>query len=274
MSDDHAGPALDPDDLDISKSEYVRPLGENRYVVSAGARPPRVPPVTESERSDDTAQGSPDDTGSTEPTDATTPAETQADTATTGTPTAGSSDRTSRPASPQTPQDNTPEPTPDTGVSPQSGPPTTPPKQDATPRQGVKRGAPSRDGSPSTDSDDIDAAAVGRWLAESLSNTEFAYGFDATLSVEDEAVRHRMVSNDVTTTFETLALWFARAAAGDDADVPPERALGILLAEMDGEVTLPAAGLRKALDHHDLDPDDSIADLLAAVDRDGGLTLD
>lgn len=261
MSDDHA-PVLDPDDLDISKSEYVREIGQNRYVVSAGGRPPRAP---RSEASDEPAPAEPDQSDEPSTADASASAETTETLPRGEQPTEsepqGRSERSTEPDASRQPTS-----------SDDADHPHEPPKRDATPRQGVKRGAPSRGGGAGTDSGEVDAAAVGRWLAESLSDTAFEYGFDATLSVDDETTRHRMVSNDVSTTFETLALWFARSAAGDD--MPPERALGILLAEMDGEVTLPTAALQRAVARHGLSAEDSIGDLVAAAERENGLRLD
>ncbi|WP_129115110.1 DUF7500 family protein [Halegenticoccus tardaugens] len=113
---------------------------------------------------------------------------------------------------------------------------------------------------------DVDAAAVGRWLAGSLSHDGFAYGFDATLKVDGSISRHRLVSNDVAATFETLLLWYARQV-GDDT--PPEKVLGILLAESDLPIALPPRALHAVLRHYGLDRDDPIADLLAAVGDDG-----
>ncbi|QLG61017.1 DUF7500 family protein [Halorarum salinum] len=256
MTDDVGDPALDPDDLDISKSEYVRELGEDRYVVSPGRAPPREPRSEPAE----------------EPRPADRPTESSRSDASAGTPAAESPPRPVDDREDST--DTTTKPEPSRTGEPTDGEvdPSDPPKRDATPRTDVKRGAPSRRTSRDDASAEVDAAAVGRWLAESLADAEFEYGFDATLSIEDEAVRHRMVSNDVTTTFETLALWFSRAAAGEG--MTPERALGILLAEMDAGVTLPAVALRRAVDRHGLTAEDSIGDLLRAAEEEDGLTLE
>jgi hypothetical protein len=80
-----------------------------------------------------------------------------------------------------------------------------------------------------------------------------------------------MVSNDVTTTFETLVTWFAHNAGGD---TPPERVLGLLLSEADTSVELPPDLIRKAAVEHDLSADDSIGDLLRAVKEDGSITME
>ncbi|QHS17080.1 hypothetical protein GWK26_07950 [haloarchaeon 3A1-DGR] len=112
---------------------------------------------------------------------------------------------------------------------------------------------------------------VSRWLAASFEGDGFAYGFDATLSVDDEVVRHRMVSNDVTAAFETLLTWFTRHAA---SEAPPDEALGILVAAAELPVQYPPGTLERYLDRHDLDPEDSIADLLRVAEAHGGLRID
>ncbi|WP_313692661.1 DUF7500 family protein [Halorarum halobium] len=280
MSDDHAAPALDPDDLDISRSEYVRELGEDRYVVSAGGGPPRAPRSGEpDEQRDATEDRTPERSGEQRTRSVAEEAEARVDVAPSDPKQGGGNEPGNRPESGSARS----EPGGTGGATDaDAGSPTSPPKRAAEPRRGVKRGAPTgrnagseTDPAPGTGTKtggDVDAAAVGRWLAESLSDTEYAYGFDATVTMNDEATRHRMVSNDVSAVFETLALWFARSAGGDD--MPPERALAILLAEMEAEVTLPTVALEDAVARHGLSAEDSIGDLLAAAERENGLTLE
>lgn len=117
----------------------------------------------------------------------------------------------------------------------------------------------------------VDGRAVSRWLAESFENDGFTHGFDATVKVDGTVNRHRMVSNEVTATFETLVLWYARQVAGS---TPPEEALGLLLAESDIPVQYPTPCLRRLLGTLDLTPQDSVADLLAAVEAEGGFTVE
>lgn len=119
--------------------------------------------------------------------------------------------------------------------------------------------------------DGVDSTAVSRWLANSFNDNGFSHGFDATVKVDGTVNRHRMVSNDVATTFETLVLWYARQVAGS---TPPEEALGLLLAESDLPVEFPLPCLKRSLSQYDLSPDDSIADLVAAVEAAGGFTVE
>jgi hypothetical protein len=118
---------------------------------------------------------------------------------------------------------------------------------------------------------EVDGTAVSRWLAASFQDDGFTHGFDATVKVDGIVNRHRMVSNDVTATFETLVLWYARQVAGT---TPPEEALGLLLANSDLPVQFPTACLHRLLQNLDLAPDDDIRHLLTAVEEAGGLTIE
>jgi len=103
-------------------------------------------------------------------------------------------------------------------------------------------------------------------LAAAVGAVDVRYGFDVTAALGGEPRQTALFTNDVAVAFEHLVTWFA-AGVGDDT--PVEQALGILLAELDGSVRYPAASLRDYLDANDLDPDDSIADLLAVADASG-----
>lgn len=124
-------------------------------------------------------------------------------------------------------------------------------------------GGPSGDG--------VRAEDVSRWLTGSFRDDGFTYGFDATLSVGDDVVRHRMVSNDVTTTFDTLLTWFSRNVG---ETTPPAEVLGILFAASNTPVQYPPGTLERYVADHDLSPDDSIADLLEVAEAHGGLRID
>lgn len=117
----------------------------------------------------------------------------------------------------------------------------------------------------------VTAETVSRWLTDSFRDDGFTYGFDATLSVGDDVVRHRMVSNDVTTTFDTLLTWFSRNVG---ETTPPAEVLGILFAASEMPVQYPPGTLERYVADHDLSPDDSIADLLEVAEAHGGLRID
>ncbi|MFC7069964.1 DUF7500 family protein [Halobaculum lipolyticum] len=328
MSDDapRGNPGVDPDDLDISKSEYVRELGDDRYVVSAGNRPPRAPREDDTDETDEGAADAAADAGDAgDAGDAAATRDHAADVATTaeavreglspedGPGAAGDAgDATSDPphssaagaatsadpaatepgaTDPVASDPNTaagtasdsgatrsstssPQAAGDEGLPGASGEPTgadAPSSADtgARPASHGRRGAPLAGGG-DADPGDLDADAVGQWLAASLANTEFTYGFDATLSLGDRTTRHRMVSDDLGEAFETLVTWFADTAGGDTAT---EDALGILLAGMDTGPRLSPADVRSAMAGLGVSRDDTVEDLLVALDRAGGLEL-
>lgn len=329
MSDDapRGNPGVDPDDLDISKSEYVRELGDDRYVVSPGRRQPQRPPAEEPSDAPE-SEDMPDDPAATTDTAANEPVDpdvaSTAESVREGLSPAdgpGAADTEANAASSSPPKTSSPPPTPNTSSSPPSssspsntsspsterttpnahgsgddvdgssrtpqspavgtddGLPEDPTSGDGRDADGeaaaserpashVRRGAPR--GEAAASPSDLDAGAVGEWLAASLADTEFAYGFDATLSLDGRTARHRMASDDVGETFETLVTWFADAAGGD---TEAEDALGILLAGMDTAPRLPANAVRSALAGLGVSRDDSVEDVLAALDEAGGLRL-
>ncbi|UIP00039.1 hypothetical protein Hbl1158_01315 [Halobaculum sp. CBA1158] len=331
MSDDapRGNPGVDPDDLDISESEYVRELGEDRYVVSAGSRPPRVgdragdadgdpdgdaapearqDPRTEDPRSEDAPDaaslaeaareglapdegpgaaavddGVADADAAAGPPAADTDTHAETDTGVrSGGGTADASARTdetapgaARPADAGLPDAGSSDAgSSDTGSS-DAGTARDRSTARDRPASHERRGAPRREDAGATDAGTadpaaLDAGAVGQWLAASLADSEFAYGFDATLSLNGRTARHRMASDDVGETFETLVTWFAGAAGGD---TPTEDALGILLAGMDNGPRVPPNAVRSALGRLGLSRDDSMEDLLEALEREGGLRL-
>jgi hypothetical protein len=116
----------------------------------------------------------------------------------------------------------------------------------------------------------LDRPTVRAWLAEDLDGTDSRYGFDMTASFADVVRHRRMVSNDVVTIFESLVLWYAQQI---DAETPVEEVLGILLWESNVPVRYPARSLERLVESTDLDPADSIADLLAAIEAEDGVQL-
>ncbi|WP_348613492.1 DUF7500 family protein [Halobaculum rarum] len=310
MSDDapRGNPSVDPDDLDISKSEYVRELGDDRYVVSPGRRQPQQPPAenrsdsaesehaSEDTRTTATTDAAADDPGDPDvastaesvreglsPAEGPGAADTEANAASSTTPSSGRTPPTEHDPSEDAPigdVDDSPRASQSAATSVDDGLPGDPTSDDGTdgddsaaaserPASHARRGAPR--GEAAGSSSDLDAGAVGEWLAASLADTEFAYGFDATLSLDGRTARHRMASDDVGETFETLATWFADAAGGDTAT---EDALGILLAGMGTAPRLPPNAVRSALAGLGVSRDDSVEDVLAAVDEAGGLRLE
>lgn len=116
----------------------------------------------------------------------------------------------------------------------------------------------------------IDERAVHDFLAEQFEESGSRYGFDITATFDGSIQQRQMVSNDVVTIFESLVLWYAQQI---DGKTPVEEVLGILLMEANVPVRYPPASLQRLLESTDLSPDDSIADLIAAVGNEDGFRL-
>jgi hypothetical protein len=112
----------------------------------------------------------------------------------------------------------------------------------------------------------VTEADVRQWLVEQFDATDSRYGFDVTATFDGSIEQRRMVSNDVVTIFESLVLWYAQQI---DSTTPVEEVLGILLMEANVPIRYPTASLQHVLESTDLDPEDSIADLAAAIEDDG-----
>jgi len=112
---------------------------------------------------------------------------------------------------------------------------------------------------------------VSRWLASSFDDDGFTYGIDATLHVDGETTRQRMVSNDVTATFDALVSWFA-ANAGPNSPTP--EALGLLLVAADTTVDVPPVAIKRFATSQGLTASDSIGDLVRAAEENGGFRIE
>lgn len=107
----------------------------------------------------------------------------------------------------------------------------------------------------------VSPEAARSLLARELGRTDANYGIDIVARFEGETVRHRTVSNDVVGTFENLVHWYARHVTDD---TPADEVIEILLREASfGTGADP--NLAELLEAHDLDREDSIADLVEAI---------
>jgi hypothetical protein len=111
---------------------------------------------------------------------------------------------------------------------------------------------------------------VHEWLAERMADSNARYGFDVTAKFDGEIDQQRLTSNDIVTVFETLMLWYGRQMDGsmDVRDV-----LGILLSESNVPVKYPPGSIKALARSAGLSPDDSIADLIDAVEERDGAEL-
>jgi len=109
--------------------------------------------------------------------------------------------------------------------------------------------------------------AVRRWLRQKYRQNSSKYAFDVTAQFDGTVSQRTMASNDLITVFESLMLWYAQQV---DSGMPVEEVLGILLMESNVPVRYPPESVKNLIKSTDLGPEDSIADLLEAVqDRDG-----
>jgi len=106
-------------------------------------------------------------------------------------------------------------------------------------------------------------ATVHRWLRRRFAAHDSRYAFDVTATFDGRVSQRRMASNDVVTSFESLVLWYAQEV---DGETPVEDVLSILLAESNVPVRYPTGSVRRLINAMELSPDDSIADLLEAVE--------
>lgn len=123
---------------------------------------------------------------------------------------------------------------------------------------------------PESEPPEIDETAVHEYLESQFRDSGSRYGFDITATFDDSVDQRQMVSNDVVTIFESLVLWYAQQI---DGKTPVEEVLGILMMEASVPVRYPPASLQRLLESTDLSPDDSIADLIAAVDSEDGFRI-
>lgn len=118
---------------------------------------------------------------------------------------------------------------------------------------------------------EVDRQAVSRWLASSFDGDGFTYGIDATLHVDGDTTRQRMVSNDVTATFDSLVTWFA-SNAGPSSPTP--EALGLLLVASETTVDVPPVAIKRFAASQGLTASDSIGDLVRAAEEANGFRIE
>ena len=117
----------------------------------------------------------------------------------------------------------------------------------------------------------VDRQAVSRWLASSFDDDGFTYGIDATLHADGDTTRQRMVSNDVTATFDSLVTWFA-SNAGPKSPTP--EAIGLLLVASETAVDVPPVAIKRFAASQGLTASDSIGDLVRAAEEAGGFRIE
>jgi len=263
---DPDAPPADPDELDFTDDENVVEIGEGRYVVGTNGRPNVGRSRTERRPPPDDA--APADSGgftAAEPAnpDDRRPAGDDPRASAAG---PGVEDRGQRQADERD----------RSGGRQRGGEQGQPGRQDRASGEsgagGRGRAGPHSGGrQPPSGADAVDRQAVSRWLATSFDGDGFDYGIDATLHAEGDTTRQRMVSNDVTATFDTLISWFA-SNAGPSSPTP--EAIGLLLAASETTVDLPPVMIKRFAASQGLSASDSIGDLVRAAEKEGGCRVE
>lgn len=129
---------------------------------------------------------------------------------------------------------------------------------------------PSSTDAAGADVDRITGRDVKQWLDGELADRDSAYAYRIAAKSGDQVTHQQLATDDVTTAFDGLLVWYAEQVADD---TPVEEALGILLAESGVRVRYPTERLVASLEERDLDPDDSIRDLVESVAESDGLAF-
>ncbi|MDS0219824.1 hypothetical protein NDI54_00470 [Haloarcula sp. S1AR25-5A] len=129
---------------------------------------------------------------------------------------------------------------------------------------------PTPEPEPEPSTPEFSDANVHEWLAEQMADSNARYGFDVTAKFDGDVDQQQLTSNDIVTVFESFMLWYGRQM---DGSTPVEEVLGILLSESNVPVRYPPAVIKQLVRSTQLTPDDSIADLLQAVEDADGAEL-
>ncbi len=111
------------------------------------------------------------------------------------------------------------------------------------------------------------AVLARRLLAERVGAVRANHALVTTALVDGEVTRHETVSDDVTEVVHSFLTWYAEAVGS--ADTPTDEVLGILLLASEVQVTYPGRAVEALAAANGLDRDDSIGDLLDAVEETG-----
>ena len=111
---------------------------------------------------------------------------------------------------------------------------------------------------------------VKQWLSDELDEHDSEYAYRIAAKSGDSVNHQQLATDDIGAAFDGLLVWYAQQVA---SGTPVDEALGILLSESSVQARYPASRLIAYLEAHDLGPDDTIRDLVDAVDEDDGLVF-
>ncbi|WP_244605282.1 DUF7500 family protein [Halorussus halobius] len=116
----------------------------------------------------------------------------------------------------------------------------------------------------------VDSGAVKQWLEADLEGASAKYGFHVAAKSEGAVSHQQLFSDDVGTVFDGLLRWYAQQLTTETA---VEDVLGILLTESNVRVRYSPSCLQAILESYQLGPEDTIADLVEAVQDDRGMVF-
>lgn len=116
----------------------------------------------------------------------------------------------------------------------------------------------------------LDGRAVKSWIDRQLASSDSQYAYRIAAKSGDTVSHQQLASDDIGMAFDALLMWYAQQVGRGTA---VEEVLGILLAESSIRVRYPTRRLLAYLDENELGPNDTIADLITAVQDDGGLVF-
>ena len=109
---------------------------------------------------------------------------------------------------------------------------------------------------------ELTEATVKEWYEQQLTRSPTEFGYYISLKADDEIRHHTVHSDDITTAFNSLLLWYATTV---DHEMPPGAVLGILLSETDTPVQYPVQSFEEFILSQGLSTDDTIGELLAQL---------
>ncbi|GAB3670878.1 DUF7500 family protein [Halopiger thermotolerans] len=146
-------------------------------------------------------------------------------------------------------------------ASPSNGGEQPAPAADAGPDESAARAADRRGSAPA---DGVRSPEAARsLLADELERVDTRFAIDIVSRFGDDTVRHRMTSDDVVGTFNSLVFWYARHVS---RNTPTNRAASLLLSKSDFTPALTEAQVRTAMAKHGLDESNSLGELLEALE--------
>lgn len=110
-----------------------------------------------------------------------------------------------------------------------------------------------------------DPEAARDRLQHALDASDASFGVEIIATTGDQGARHRIVTNDVSTAFEQLVVWYAQQVG---AEVPVEEVISILLLESSLGRSIQTEALERVMSETGVSEEESIGKLLATLQSD------